>query len=114
MRFKMENLNKGIKFTRGIPQNKWDHGKYMEMMEYNYQETLKRLEKFKQEGSETELKFKVRGVPEIEIENWKFGRTNEYIQLLEAVIQSKQQIEWAKTGLRQLIQDKINLLESMI
>ena len=110
----METLNKGIAFTRNIPLNKWDQGKALETMEHNYQETLKRLEKFKQDDSEMEQKFKDRGVPEIEIENWKFGRTNEYIQLLENVIQSKQQIEWVKRGLRRLIQDKISLLESMI
>jgi len=110
----MENLNKAIQFTRGIPQNKWDQGKYLEIYEKQHQELLERLERFRKEGLENEEKWRARGVPEFEIENWKFGRTNEYIQLLEAVIQSKQQIEWAKIGLRQLIQDKISLLESMI
>ena len=110
----MENLTKGIAFTRGIPQNKWDRGKYSEMYENNYQEALGRIEKFKQDGSEMEQKMISRGVSEIEIENWKFSRTTEYIQLLEAAIQCKKQIEWMDRGLRQLILDKIHLLESMI
>ncbi len=110
----MEDLNKGIALTQSIPQNKWDRGKYTEMYETQYKEALERLEKFKRDGQETEKKFVSRGVSEIEIENWKFGRTNEYIQLLERVIQYKKQIEWMDRGLRQLTWDKIHLLESMI
>jgi flagellar biosynthesis chaperone FliJ len=110
----MEDLNKGIKFTQGVPQNKWDRGKYMEMYETQYKEALERLEKFKRDGQEMEQKLVSHGASEIEIENWKFGRTNEYIQLLERVIQYKKQIEWMDRGLRQLTWDKIHLLESMI
>ena len=110
----MENINKGIKFTQGVPQNKWDRGKYMEMYETQYKEALERLEKFRQDGQETEQKFISRGVPELEIENWKFGRTNQHIQLLENVINIKKQIDWMDRGLRGLIYDKIHLLESMI
>ena len=109
----MEELNKAIKFTRGVPLDRWDSEKYMEMYENNHKETLKRLEKFKQDASEKEQKFKTLGVSEFEIENWRFGQSNEHIQLLERVIESKKQIEWLKRGLRQLIKDKISLLESM-
>lgn len=110
----MDELNKAIQFTRGVPLDRWDSNAYMGMYENNHKETLKRLEKFKQDASETEQKFKTLGVSEIEIENWRFGLANQHIQLLEAVIESKKQIEWLKRGLRQLIRDKISLLESMI
>jgi hypothetical protein len=106
----MEELNKGIAFTRGIPLDRWDSNAY----ENKYQEALKRLEKFKQDASEKEQKFISLGVSTFETENWKYGQTNEHIQLLERVIDSKKQIDWLKRGLRQLIKDKISLLESTI
>jgi hypothetical protein len=110
----MEELNKGITFTRGVPLDRWDSDAYMRLYENQYQEALKRLEKFKQDASEKEQKFISLGVSTFEIENWKYGQTNEHIQLLERVIDSKKQIDWLKRGLRQLIKDKISLLESMI
>lgn len=110
----MEELNKGIAFTKNIPQNKWDRGKYMEMYENNYQEALARIEKFKEETDVQEQKLISRGASETAIDDWKFGRTNEYIQILERAAQYKKQIEWMDRGLRQLILDKIHLLESMI
>jgi hypothetical protein len=106
----MEELNKGITFARGVPLDRWDSNAY----ENQYQEALKRLEKFKQDASEKEQKFISLGVSNFEIENWKYGLSNEHIQLLERVIDSKKQIDWLKRGLRQLIKDKISLLESMI
>jgi hypothetical protein len=110
----MEELDKGIKFTRGVPLDRWDSNAYMQLYENQYQEALKRLEKFKQDASEKEQKFISLGVSNFEIENWKYGLSNEHIQLLERVIDSKKQIYWLRIGLRQLIKDKISLLESMI
>jgi len=110
----MEELNKGIAFTRNIPQNKWDRGKYMEMYENNYKEAITRIEKFKKETEAQEQKFISRGASETDIDDWKFGRTNEYIQLLERAAQCKKQIEWMDPGWRKLNFDKIHLLESRI
>lgn len=106
----MEELNKAIEFARNIPQNKWDHGKYLEIYETRHREALKRLEKFIQDGSEMEQKLVSRGATEADIEDWRFGRTNEHIQLLEKIIDAKKCIGWIKRGLRQLIRDKIQLL----
>ena len=110
----MENINKGIAFTRTIPQNKWDRGKYFEMYENQHKEALERLEKFNNEMKMTKQKFIDNGVSVIEIENWKFGQTNEHIQLLERVIETKKRLEWLDKGLRELTYEKIRLLESMI
>jgi hypothetical protein len=108
----MENINKGIAFTRNVPQNKWDRAKYFEIYENRYKEALERLDKFKSEMKMNEQKFIERGVAEIEIENWKFGQTNEHIQLLERVIEAKKHIEWLNKGLRELTYEKITLLEA--
>ena len=45
----MEELDKGIKFTRGVPLDRWDSNAYIQLYENQYQEALKRLEKFKQD-----------------------------------------------------------------
>jgi len=110
----MEELNNAIAFARNIPLNTWDYGKYLESYETQHREALKRLEKFLQDGSEMEQKLVSRGATEADVEDWKFGRTNEHIQLLERVINAKKHIEWIKRGLKQLIRDKIQLLESML
>lgn len=106
----MEELNKAIAFARTIPQNTWDREKYLEIYENRQREALKRLEKFIQDGSEMEQKLVSRDATEADVEDWRFGRANEHIQLLERVINAKKHIEWIKRGLRQLIQDKIHLL----
>ncbi len=92
----MEDLNKGILCTGNIPQNKWEYGRYKEIYENRYKESLKRLETFKQGGLETE------------------DRMIEYIWILESIIDSKNHIRWIDRGHRQLILDKIQLLESML
>jgi hypothetical protein len=110
----MEDLNKGIAFTRNVPQNKWDRGKYSEIYENQHKEALDRLEQFKSASEAHKRNLIAHGVPQIEIDDWKFGQTNEYIQLLERAVQTKKQVEWMDKGLRALTYEKIRLLENRI
>jgi hypothetical protein len=110
----MEDLNKGIQFTRAFHPTQRSFLKEVEMLKADHQEALKRLEQFKANQSARIDLLSARGVPEIDIENYKFEQSNEYIQLLERAILCKKQVEWMDRGLRGLISDKIHLLESML
>ena len=65
---RLAKVNEALKFAGGIPQNKWDYGKYREMHENNLIEAQKNLEKHKTEVSALEAKCRLRGVDEAEIQ----------------------------------------------
>ena len=108
------DIDRQICFLRDFPTNKWDVGKQREMYEMAYKEARTRLEKFRRELLETEAKFLGRGVPEDELECWRAGQTNQHIQLLEAVIKAKRNVEWSKKTLREVVDEKIRILSSQV
>lgn len=110
----MDDLNRAIQFTRNAPHDKWESDKYKELYKTRYQDARKRLEKFKEVQDGRIKTFSDHGVPETDVEVYKLEKSNEYIQLLEEVIKCKKQIEWMDRGLKNLISDKILLLESML
>jgi hypothetical protein len=113
---RLAKVNEALKFAGGIPQNKWDYGKYREMYENNLKEAMKRLEAHKTNVSEWENKCRIRGVDETEIQkgfHQSFSHT--YIQLMEAVIAAKKTLTMMDFGtVEELTRQKIVILEEMM
>ena len=108
------DIERQICFLRSFPTNKWDVGKRREMYELAYKDIRARLAKFQKEHKENEAKFLERGIPEIELEMWRAGQTNQHIQLLEAVISAKRDVEWSKKTLREVVDEKIRFLSAQV
>jgi hypothetical protein len=111
---KITELKKGITFLQHVPDNKWDRGKFTEIYENEYKESLARLEKFKKDLKAEQEHFISKGTPPETIEEYMFGRTDEHVQLLGIVLEAKKKVEWMEKGKRGLTYEKIRLLESMI
>ena len=112
----MEEINKRIVFQRAVPDvdNPVGRERACKFYEQYYEDCVGRLNKFKMYLSETEARNVERGVSAAEMESWRYSTTNEHIQLLEAVVRAKRNMEWMDRGLHELLADKIKLLESMI
>ena len=111
----IEQINEALKHASGIPQNKWDYGKYREMYENNVKEALKRLEAHKTKISEFESKCRLRGMDESEIQkNVHQSFSHQHIQLLEGIISSKKTLAMMDAGtVEDLTRQKIAILEVM-
>lgn len=112
----MEEINKRIVFQRTIPDvdNPTARAHVLKFHVQHLEECLKRLEEFKTHMKKQETLLISRGCSAAEIESWRYSTTNEHIQLLEAVIRAKRNVEWMDKGLHELMADKIKLLESMV
>jgi hypothetical protein len=108
-------INEVLKHVRGIPQNKWDYGKYREMYENNLKEAQKRLENHRVRVSDVETKCRLRGIDESEIQKGVYQSfSNEHIQLLEAVIAAKKALSMMDMGtVEELTHQKIAILEEL-
>lgn len=102
----MEELNERIKFARGNPNK--------EMHEHMFRESMTRLAMFRATRDATEATLVSQGISEVEIESWRHSTTNEYIQLLEAVLRAKRRLSWFDKDLHQLMDEKITILEKQI
>ena len=112
---RLAKVNEALKYAAGIPQNKWDYGKYREMYENNLKEVRKRLEDHKTKISEMENKCRLRGVEEAEIQKGVYQSfSHMHIQLLEAVIAAKKALAMMDAGtLEELTRQKILILEEI-
>ena len=112
---RLAKVNEALKYAAGIPQNKWDYGKYREMYENNLKEARKRLEDHKTKISEIENKCRLRGVEEAEIQKGVYQSfSHTHIQLLEAVIAAKKALAMMDAGtLEELTRQKIAILEEI-
>jgi len=108
-------VNEALKHASGIPQNKWDYGKYREMYENNLKEARKRLEDHKTKIYEFETKCRLRGVDESEIKKGVYQSfSHHHIQLLEAVITAKKILANMDNGtVEDLTRQKIAILEDL-
>lgn len=99
----MEELNKRIVFQRSVPDvdNPTARAHVLKFHTQYYEDCSKRLEEFKARMSEAEKKFMARGVSSAEIESWRYSTTNEHIQLLEAAIRAKRNVDWMDKGLHE-------------
>lgn len=109
----MDELNKRIVFQRSVPDvdNPVARASSLKFYNQHHTECTARLEQFKERLSNAEADLAARGASEAEIQSWKFSTTNEHIQLLEAAIRAKRNVEWMDKGLHELMVDKIKLLE---
>jgi hypothetical protein len=109
----MDQINEALKHASGIPQNKWDYGKYREMYENNLKEARKRLEDHKTKISEFESKCRLRGVDESEIQKSVHQSFSQmHIQLLEGIIAAKKSLSMMDAGtVEELTRQKIAILE---
>jgi hypothetical protein len=112
---RLTKVNEALKYAVGIPQNKWDYGKYREMYENNLKEAQKRLEDHKTKTFEMENKLRLRGVDETEIQKNVYSHFSQmHIQLLEAVIAAKKTLEMIDIGtVEELTRQKIAILEEL-
>ena len=112
---RLVKINEALKFAAGIPQNKWDYGKYKEMYENNLKEARKRLDDHRTKISEMENKCRLRGVDEVEIQkNVYQSFSQQHIQLLEAVIAAKKTLAMMDVGtIEELTRQKIAILEEI-
>jgi hypothetical protein len=112
---RLTKVNEALKYAAGIPQNKWDYGKYREMYENNITEAMKRLETHKAKISEFESKCRLRGVDETEIQKGAYQSfSHQHIQLLEAVISTKKALAMMDLGaVEELTRQKIAILEEL-
>jgi hypothetical protein len=108
-------VNEALKHASGIPQNKWDYGKYREMYENNLKEARKRLEDHKTKISEFESKCRLRGVDETEIHKGVYQSFSQmHIQLIEGVISAKKTLAMMDVGtVEELTRQKIAILEEL-
>jgi len=113
---RLAKVDEALKFASGIPQNKWDYGKYREMHENNLKEARKRLEDHKTKIFETENKGRLRGVDETEIQKIvHHSFSNMHIQLLEQVLAAKKALAMMDVGMvEELTRKKIATLEEMV
>ena len=113
---RLVKINESLKHARGIPQNKWDYGKYREMYENNVKETLKGLAAHEIQISEFESKCRLRGVDESEIQKGVYQSfSHQHIQLLEAVIAAKKTLAMMDIGtVEDLTRQKIAILEELV
>jgi hypothetical protein len=113
---RLAKVNEALKFAGGIPQNKWDYGKYREMHENNLKEAQKNLEKHKTEVSALESKCRLRGVDEAEIQKTVYQSVSHtHIHLLEKVIACKKALVMMDMGtMEELTRQKIAILEEMV
>lgn len=112
---RLAKVNEALKYAAGIPQNKWDYGKYREIYENNLKEARKRLEDHKTKISEMENKCRLRGVEETEIQKSVHQSfSHMHIQLLEAVIAAKKALAMMDMGtVEELTRQKIAILEEI-
>jgi hypothetical protein len=112
---RLAKVNEALNHAGGIPQNKWDYGKYREMYENNLKEAQKRLEEHKKKISEMEFKCRLRGVDETEIQKSVHQSfSHMHIQLLERVIAAKKALDMMDAGsVVELTRQKIAILEEM-
>jgi hypothetical protein len=113
---RLAKVNEALKYAEGIPPNKWDYGKYREMYENNLKEARKRLEDHKTKISEMEIKCRLRGVDETEIQK-SVHQSFSYmhIQLLEQVIAWHARLAMMDVGtVEELTRQKIAILEEMV
>jgi len=113
---RLVKINEALKYAVGIPQNKWDYGKYREMYENNLKAAQKRLEDHKTKISEIEIKCRLRGVDESEIQKSVYNQfSHQYIQLLEQVLAAKKALAMMDVGtVEELTRQKIVILEEMV
>jgi hypothetical protein len=113
---RLAKINEALTFAGGIPQNKWDYGKYREMYENNLKEAQKNLEKHKTEVSALESKCRLRGVDEAEIQKTVYQTVSHtHIHLLEKVIAAKKALVMMDMGtVEELTRQKIAILEEMV
>jgi hypothetical protein len=113
---RLAKVDEALKCAGGIPQNKWDYGKYREMYENNLKEARKRLEDHKTKISEMEIKCRLRGVDETEIQKSVHQSfSHMHIQLLNQVIAAKKALAMMDVGtLEELTRQKIAILEEMV
>jgi hypothetical protein len=111
----IEQINEALTYASGIPQNKWDYGKYREMYENNVKEARKRLEDHKTKISEFESKCRLRGLDESEIQKSVYNHFSQmHIQLLEGIISAKKSLAMMDVGTEEdLTRQKIAILEVM-
>ena len=111
----IDQINEALKHASGIPQNKWDYGKYREMYENNLKEARKRLEDHKTKISEFESKCRLRGVDESEIHKNVYSQFSQmHIQLLEGIIAAKKKLVMMDAGtVEDLTRQKIAILEDL-
>ena len=112
---RLAKVNEALTYAAGIPQNKWDYGKYREMYENKLKEARKRLDDHKTKISEMENKCRLRGVEETEIQKGVYQSfSHMHIQLLEAVIAAKKALAMMDAGtLEELTRQKIAILEEI-
>ena len=113
---RLVKVNEALKYAVGIPQNKWDYGKYREMYENNLKEAQKRLEDHKAKISDFESKCRLRGVDDTEIQKGAYQSFSyQHIQLLEAVLVAKKTLDIMDVGtVEELTRQKIAILEEMV
>ena len=113
---RLVKINEALKYAAGIPQNKWDYGKYREMYENNLKEAQKRLEDHKTKTFEMENKLRLRGVDETEIQKNVYSHFSQlHIQLLEQVLSEKKALVMMDMGtVEELTHQKIAILEEMV
>ena len=113
---RLTKVNEALKYAVGIPQNKWDYGKYREMYENNLKEAQKRLEDHKTKTFEMENKLRLRGVDETEIHKNVYSHFSQmHIQLLEQVLAAKKALVMMDMGtVEELTHQKIAILEEMV
>jgi hypothetical protein len=112
---RLAKVNEALKYAVGIPQNKWDYGKYREMYENNLKEAQKSLEAHKKKISDMENMCRLHGVDEIEIQkSVHYGFSIVHIQLLEQVLAAKKTLAMMELGtVEELTRQKIAILEEM-
>jgi hypothetical protein len=112
---RLTKVNEALKYAVGIPQNKWDYGKYREMYENNLKEAQKRLEDHKTKTFEMENKLRLRGVDETEIQKSVYQSfSHMHVHFLEAVIAAKKTLEMMDIGtVEELTRQKIAILEEL-
>ena len=113
---RLEKVNESLTFAEGIPQNKWDYGKYREMYENNLKEARKRLDDHKTKISEMENKCRLRGVDETEIQKMVHQSFSQHhIQLLHQVLSAKKTLAMMDAGtLEELTRQKIAILDEIV
>jgi hypothetical protein len=113
---RLAKVNEALKYAGGIPQNKWDYGKYREMYENNLKEARKRLDDHRTKISEIENKCRLRGVDETEIQKSVHQSfSHMHIQLLEQVIAANKTLAMMDMGtVEELTRQKIAILEEMV
>ena len=112
---RLAKVNEALKFAGGIPQNKWDYGKYREMHENNLKEGQKRLTDHKNKVTEFENKCRLRGVDEAEIQkSVHHSFSHMHIQFLEQVLAGKKTLAMMDVGTgEELTRQKIAILEEL-